>query len=257
MSTCHRTASFTRPPTPASQFCMAGFSPSRGYASPRGVADDAEEGSSFLSSFSPFGLEDLQKEKPARRWMTVNRTVLIGEGCASPSRAPTVQMPKSRSCSDPSSITIPNGAQWHRAAAGSILLETDDADSCHNSQTLPSMLRARSPGRTSSMGRLALTRLWDTHPSSLMRAAFPPCMHAADQSHPSTQLPGQSSPDPPTHPPATTSQLPGRSSLPCWCSAWAWATACGAAAARGVTAARRQQTSPTSAGRRSIVRQAS
>ena len=60
---------------------MAGFSPSRGYASPRGVADDAEEGASFLSAFSPFGVEDLQKEKPARpRWMTVNRTVLAGEG---------------------------------------------------------------------------------------------------------------------------------------------------------------------------------
>ena len=45
---------------------MSGFSPSgRGYSPPRELDD--EESSSFLNAFRPFGVEDLQKEKPARR----------------------------------------------------------------------------------------------------------------------------------------------------------------------------------------------
>lgn len=57
---------------------MAAYSPSRGfgYAVPRN--DDVhEETTSFLSSFAPFGLEDLQKEKPIRR---TQRAFLLGTG---------------------------------------------------------------------------------------------------------------------------------------------------------------------------------
>ena len=46
-----------------------------GFANPRN--DDAET-TTFLSSFTPFGLEDLQKEKPTRRWP--QRAFLLGTG---------------------------------------------------------------------------------------------------------------------------------------------------------------------------------
>ena len=59
------------------------FSPTnnRGYSSPRELAED-EESSSFLSSFRPFGLEDIQKGKSVRRWQPWGlspRSVLVGK----------------------------------------------------------------------------------------------------------------------------------------------------------------------------------
>ena len=46
-----------------------------GYNAPRD--DDASESTSFLSSqFTPFGVEDLEKEKPLRRWP--QRSVILG-----------------------------------------------------------------------------------------------------------------------------------------------------------------------------------